>query len=145
MIKKMFASLSSILAALLASSCCWLPFVLLAFGVSGGAIAAKISAFRPLFLLIAGAALWYSIHLYVKKRKQTSCCGEGAKKGFDWHLLSLVFTTLIVIAIAAYPLYYGLLPNNDTVATSEQCDSSLDTESTQSTDSKDSGKKSCCP
>lgn len=141
MFKKVIASLSSIFAALLASSCCWLPFVLIGFGVSSGAIAAKVSAFRPLFLLIALAALGYSVFLYIKKKKSPACCEGESKKRFDLHLLSLISTTLIVIAIACYPLYYPLIMSSADVKT-ESCNSA--TENLENSGEAPQ-KKSCCP
>lgn len=35
-----------------ASSCCWLPLVLLAAGVTGAGIAAALEAYRPLFVVV---------------------------------------------------------------------------------------------
>lgn len=143
MLKKLLASLSSIIAALLASSCCWLPFVLIGFGVSGGAIAAKISAFRPLFLIIAIAALGYSVFLYIKKRKAPACCEGETKSKFDWHLLSLISTTLIVLAIATYPLYYPLLLCDS--SQTKTCNSTSITGKLDSLENNTAEKSSCCP
>lgn len=147
MIKKVIASLSSIIAALLASSCCWLPFVLLGIGVSGGAIAAKMSQFRPLFLLIAIAALAYSILLYMKSKKTSHCCDTKRSNRFNWHLLSLISTTFVVLAISFYPLYYPLL-RQENVTTSkdkENCNSVEMIEKLESIENETTEKKSCCP
>lgn len=146
MFKRLLASLSSIIAALLASSCCWLPFVLIGFGISGGAIVAKMSQFRPLFLVLAILALGYASFLYVRNRKKAACC-EGKKKGFDWHLLSLISTALIVIAIALYPLYYPLLPISGEVIAEEtnSCDTNSMILKLDSIEENTENKKSCCP
>lgn len=46
------AKIGTVLSAIMASSCCWLPVLLLAVGVTGAGIASALEAYRPLFMVI---------------------------------------------------------------------------------------------
>jgi len=46
------AKVGTVVSAIVASSCCWLPLVLLAVGVSGAGIASTLEAYRPLFIVV---------------------------------------------------------------------------------------------
>ena len=58
------AKVGTLVSAIMASSCCWLPLVLLAVGVSGAGIAATLEAYRPLFMVVTfgflGAAFYFT-------------------------------------------------------------------------------------
>ncbi len=41
------ATVSALLIAVISSACCWLPLLLLAFGLSGGVVAASFESWRP--------------------------------------------------------------------------------------------------
>ena len=73
------ATAGSLFSAVMASSCCWLPLVLLAFGVSGAGIASTLEAYRPVFMVLTfgflGTAFWFA---YRPKKTGTAgpdnCC-----------------------------------------------------------------------
>ena len=46
------AKIGTVVSAIMASSCCWLPVLLLAVGVSGAGIASALEAYRPLFMVV---------------------------------------------------------------------------------------------
>lgn len=46
------AKIGTVVSAIMASSCCWLPLFLLAVGISGAGIAATLEAYRPLFIVV---------------------------------------------------------------------------------------------
>lgn len=58
------ATVGTLVSAIMASACCWLPLVLLAVGVSGTGIASTLEAYRPLFITITlgflGAAFYFT-------------------------------------------------------------------------------------
>lgn len=70
------AKIGTLVSAILASACCWLPLVLLAVGVSGAGIAATMDAYRPLFIVVTfgflGAAFYFTY-----RPKKTSATAEG--------------------------------------------------------------------
>jgi copper chaperone CopZ len=86
---ELISKLGTVLSAILASSCCWLPLLLLALGVSGAGVASALATYRPVFIavtvLFLGSAFYFT---YRPKRKTaggdccagqtatTDCCGQ---------------------------------------------------------------------
>lgn len=62
----------------MASSCCWLPVVLLAVGVSGAGIASALEAYRPLFMVVTFGFLAMAFYFTYRPRHavaaQADCC-----------------------------------------------------------------------
>lgn len=124
--REKFAMIGTVLSAVIASSCCWLPLVLLTVGISGIGIASALEAYRPLFIVITfgflGAAFYFTYRPRRSADAGQGCCAteptasdgccETPKKPFS--LLSLNKSMLwIVTALAAgfllFPSYGGLL------------------------------------
>lgn len=79
--RQVVAGAGGVLAAVVASSCCWLPLALLAVGAGAtavGAVTSMIEKFRPLFAVAAigflGAA-WYFTYF----RRPRAAAGKGAE------------------------------------------------------------------
>jgi hypothetical protein len=79
--KQVITGVGGVLAGIIASSCCWLPLLLLAVGASATAVGAftnTIETFRPLFAVVAigflGAA-WY--FTYFRRPARASATGEA--------------------------------------------------------------------
>lgn len=70
------AKVGTLVSAIMASACCWLPLVLLAVGVSGAGIAATLEAYRPLFMVITFGFLAAAFY-YTYRPKNTSETPEG--------------------------------------------------------------------
>jgi copper chaperone CopZ len=70
--------LGTLLSAVMASSCCWLPLLLLAFGVSGAGIASTLQAYRPVFLLVTFGFLAAAFYVTYRPRHATGRrAGDG--------------------------------------------------------------------
>ncbi len=73
--------IGTVLSAIMASSCCWLPLVLLTFGVSGAGIAGALEAYRPLFIVLTFAFLSAAFYFtYRPRRPQANnddCCSTA--------------------------------------------------------------------
>jgi copper chaperone CopZ len=71
----------TVLSAIIASSCCWLPLVLLAFGVSGASIAGALDAYRPFFIASTVVCLSAAVYFTYWPRRLASaaedCCATG--------------------------------------------------------------------
>jgi hypothetical protein len=63
------AKIGTVVSAIMASSCCWLPLVLLAVGVSGAGIAAALEAYRPVFIVVTFGFLTAAFYFTYRPRK----------------------------------------------------------------------------
>jgi len=64
------ATVGTLVSAIMASACCWLPLVLLAVGVSGAGIAATLEAYRPYFMVITFGFLSAAFSTHTDRRKR---------------------------------------------------------------------------
>lgn len=74
--------IGGLLAAVLASACCWLPLLLLALGVSGVAVSATFEKYRPLFTtltFILLAAAFYFAHRPLPREVGDAAEQEGVR------------------------------------------------------------------
>jgi mercuric ion transport protein len=101
------------LAAILASSCCLGPLVLVMLGVSGAWIGnlAALEPYRPFFLGAAGVALFFA---YRRILRPAAACAPGEvcaipKVDRAYRVMFWVVAVLVLIAFAfpyAAPLFY---------------------------------------
>lgn len=123
------AKTGTLVSAVVASSCCWLPLALLAVGVSGAGIASALEAYRPLFAAVTFGFLGAAFYFAYRPRKAPSasagdgccapgpqvaegCCGPSGGRRFG--LMSLNKVTLWAVTAAAmafllFPSYVGVL------------------------------------
>ncbi len=114
--KGRYLTAGAVLSAVLASACCWLPLLLLAFGVSAVGVSAAFEKFRPLFLGIAAILLGGGFYFAYFRRQE---CGSGGDcsmpnprlKRFNRAMLWIA--TVAVVAFAFFPSYVGLLIADD--------------------------------
>jgi len=95
-------------SAILSSACCWLPLLLLTFGLSAAGVAGFFERVRPLFLAVAvmflGAGFYFA---YFRKPtcKPGDVCAvpnprlQRFNRGMPW------VATVFVIAFALFPYY----------------------------------------
>lgn len=128
------AQRGALISAVIPSACCWLPLLLIAFGVSGGALAAKFQESRPVLLPLTFALLGMAFYFtYLKPRAvaaessgiekarcttpgpqedEAHCCPQEVAKGFAINKLNKVMlwvVTVFVPAFALFPNYVGFL------------------------------------
>ncbi len=116
------SKIGTVLSAIMASACCWLPLVLLAFGVSGAGIAGALEVYRPLFIVLTFGFLAAAFYFTYRPRKaQTSdgdccstaqdCCAvpkEGTKRRISMMTVNKVMlwaVTLLAILFLFFPQY----------------------------------------
>jgi copper chaperone CopZ len=120
------AKVGTLVSAIMASACCWLPLLLLAVGVSGAGIAAALEEYRPYFMVITfgflGAAFYYTYR--PKKTTETAtghdCCAAEPAGGEDccatgngrfnmkaMNKIMLWGVTVMAILFLFFPSYVG--------------------------------------
>lgn len=134
---RVVAQFAALFTAILASACCWLPLLLIAFGVSGGALSAKFEAWRPVLLPVTFVLLAVAFYLTYRRpgaasakrdaatsddccdppaetTGQESCCpperpGKRALNLKRINKIMLWAVTAFVVAFAFFPNYVGAL------------------------------------
>ncbi|GIV15177.1 MAG: hypothetical protein KatS3mg022_0612 [Armatimonadota bacterium] len=112
------AQAGALVAAVVASACCWLPLLLVALGLSGGTLAARFEGLRGILLPVTFALLGVAFALTYRKPRGGNCADAGATGGSVccspgiWgrtNRLLLWVVTLGVLAFAFFPNYLPLL------------------------------------
>jgi copper chaperone CopZ len=108
----LWAALGAVVSAVIASACCWLPLLLLAFGLSAAGASAAFESIRPGFLLAAAILLGSGFYLtYV--RRPACAAGEPCAvlnprlRRFSRAMLWLA--AAVASAVAFFPSYAGIL------------------------------------
>jgi len=94
---------SSVGVAAIGSACCWLPLLLLAFGMSAVGLSSAFETFRPWLLALTGILLaggFYSAY------RNQPCCTPKSRR-FDRTMVWMA--TAFVLAFALFPVYAGVL------------------------------------
>ncbi len=135
------AKVGTLVSAIMASACCWLPLVLLAVGVSGAGIAATLEAYRPHFMVITfsflAAAFYYTYRpKNAYRAKNTSdtaeghgCCATESPRGeaccppttgrFNMMTMNKVMlwgVTAMAVLFLFFPSYVGVFLGGDATA-----------------------------
>ncbi|MBI5866222.1 MAG: cation transporter [Planctomycetes bacterium] len=106
------AQSGAILSAIVASACCWLPLLLLAFGVSAAGVGGFFATARPYFLV--GAAAFLALGFYMTYFRKPACapgdgCAASNPKLRGFNQIMLWMATAVVLALAFFPSYIGVL------------------------------------
>lgn len=123
-----YAKIGTVISAIMASACCWLPLLLLAVGVSGAGIAATLEMYRPLFMVVTfgfiGTAFYFTYRpteaaavtghgcCPTEGAEAEGCCAPTGKRRYNMMALNKVMlwvVTLLAIAFLFFPSYVGLL------------------------------------
>lgn len=126
------AKIGTVVSAIVASACCWLPLVLLAVGVSGAGIAATLEAYRPLFIVVTFGFLAAAFYFTYRPKKTASegghgccppgqstaagadadCCAPAHKGRFSMMAMNkamLWVVTILAVAFLLFPHYVGAI------------------------------------
>jgi hypothetical protein len=120
------SKVGAVVSAIMASACCWLPLVLLAFGVSGAGIAVVLESYRLVFIVLTVVFLAAAFYVTYRPRKSAStsvgCCAAGraccaaagpaGKRRFNSLALNKVMlwgVTLLAVLFLFFPKYVSFL------------------------------------
>jgi copper chaperone CopZ len=108
----LWAALGAVVSAVIASACCWLPLLLLPFGLSAAGASAAFEVFRPGFLL--GAAILLGSGFYLTYVRRPACATGGACTVLNPRLrrfsrAMLWLAAAVASAVAFFPNYAGIL------------------------------------
>ena len=121
------AKVGTVVSAIIASSCCWLPLLLLAVGVSGAGIASTLEQYRPLFIVTTftflGAAFYFTYRPRTAGADADNCCTpqDGRCNPMSGRRLNLVavnkitlwIVTLLAVTFLFFPSYVGAFLGGD--------------------------------
>ncbi len=108
----MLAVAGSGLSALAASACCWIPLLLIGFGLSAGGVSALFEKYRWPFLGLTAVLLGTGFYFVYFRKPQCapgSACATPSRKLQRFNRVMLWIATVVVIATAAFPKYVGYL------------------------------------
>ena len=114
------ARIGTIVSAIMASSCCWLPPLLIVFGVSSVGMVATLEAYRPLLMVVTfgflGTAFYFTYRPRGIKAGQEDCCppeAAGGRRRFNMMTMNKVMlwaVTAMAIVFLFFPqIVTGLL------------------------------------
>lgn len=110
-VKAFWTAPASVGAAVLSSACCWLPLLLLAFGLSAGGVAGVFETLRPYLLIAAGLFLSAGFYFaYFRGFRKPACkpgetCAVPDPKLQRFNRAMLWVASVFVIAFALFPYY----------------------------------------
>ena len=132
------AKIGTIVSAIMASACCWLPLVLLAVGVSGVGMAATLEEYRPLFIVVTFGFLAAAFYFTYRPKKVAAEGGQGCctpkpaegdagcaptgKRRFGIMAMNKVLlwvVTVLAVAFLFFPSYVGLFGTGDNAVETE--------------------------
>ncbi len=113
----------SVVSAVLASACCWVPLLMLGFGVSAVGVSATFARTRPLFLAAAVVGLATGFYLNYFRNAAPAACSGCAAPGRNLRRFNraVLWGSALIVAVAAFfPKYIGLLIGDKTPAVAAQ-------------------------
>jgi copper chaperone CopZ len=117
-----WAAGGAVVSASVASACCWLPLLLVAFGASAAGVSAQLERFRP--LLLGATAALLGAGFYFTYARRTTCAPGEACAATDRRMrrvnrVVLWLATVAAASFAAFPHYAGLLADTSGALTAE--------------------------
>ncbi len=122
------AKVGSLLSAIMASICCWLPLVLLAVGVSSVGVASALETYRPVLIVVTfgflAAAFYFTYRSRGKAAGEHICCppestevdsgccastGTGRFSMMAANKIMLWVVALLAVVFLLFPHYVGAL------------------------------------
>lgn len=103
------SALGAVIAAVLGSACCWLPLLLIAFGVSAGTVSGVLGEHRVAFLGVSVLLLALSFYSVYRKPgcRPDGTCSSPSPRIERFNKVTVWIATVVVAAAAAFPSLVG--------------------------------------
>lgn len=104
---ELIAKVGTCLSAIMASSCCWLPPLLILMGVSGASMTKALETYRPLFIVVTFGFLGSAFYLTYRPRRASAgqaddCCAKpSAGRGRRLSMMALNKVMLWAVTVLA--------------------------------------------
>ena len=116
------AKVGTVVSAIMASSCCWLPPVLILFGVSGAGMVAMLEEYRPLMMVVTFSFLGMAFYFTYRPRRvaggQEDCCAaNGGRRRFNMMMMNKVMlwaVTVMAVVFLFFPQFVTAMLAPDT-------------------------------
>ena len=111
------AKIGTVVSAIMASSCCWLPPILILMGVSGAGMTAALEEYRPVFMVVTfgflGTAFYYTYRPHRVPAGVPDCCPpQTGKRRFSMMAMNkamLWAVTAMAVAFLFFPQFFTSL------------------------------------
>lgn len=107
-----WATTGSLVSAVLASACCWLPLLAVAVGASAAGVGAVFHQYRPYFLAAAAVLLgagFYFLYLRKERCEPDDACAAPNPRARRFSQVVFWTAVLFIGAFAFFPSYVGYL------------------------------------
>ena len=99
----------------MASSCCWLPPVLILLGVSGAGIVSALEEFRAVFMVVTFGFLGTAFYFTYRPRvQQEDCCAPAKTAGrrrFNMMTANKIMLWAVTAMVIVFLFFPGLVTN----------------------------------
>lgn len=103
----------TIVAAILASSCCLGPLILAGLGMGSIGIFSSLEKYRPLFMIITFAFIGMAFYLTYRKKNGGDCCEIKQVKMDRIKRISLWVIAAVAVGLMLFPYVYGHFGRSD--------------------------------
>ena len=109
---ELIAKVGTIVSAIVASSCCWLPPILLVAGVSGAGMTAALEEYRPCFIVVTFSFLAAAFYMTYRPRPAggtvEDCCAPAADSGRRFNMMTM--NKIMLWAVTAMAVVFLFFP-----------------------------------
>ncbi|MGR3177742.1 MAG: mercuric transporter MerT family protein [Candidatus Anammoxibacter sp.] len=97
----------TIVAAILASSCCIGPLILAGLGIGSVGVFSPLGKYRPIFMLVTFAFIGVAFYFTYRKKNETDAC--CATKTNTIKKVTLWVIAIIAICLLFFPYFFDFL------------------------------------
>ena len=111
---ELIVKIGTVLSAIMASSCCWLPPLLILMGVSGAGMTQALETYRPVFMVVTFVFLGSAFYLTYRPRHAAhgtteDCCTPAVATG-KWRFNMMTMNKIMLWAVTAMAIVFLFFP-----------------------------------